>query len=414
MSSCSRLFRPLASLARASSLLGLGLLLAWPQPACADWTQGQRPPVPQTVSRELQALIAHDPALFQMSLPEEPVRLRAFVERTAQGTASAVKDLQKQLHFAITPGTMAGVPVFTITPDTMAPGCEDLVLLHLHGGGYVLYPGLSCTWEAGMMAGMTGMKVVSVDYRMPPDHPYPAAMDDALAVYKELLKTHPASAIGVFGSSTGGGMTLALALRARDEGLPLPGALAPCTPWSDLAPIGDSYATNAGLDNVLVTYDNWLADAVRLYAQGQDLTNPYLSPVYGDFAGFPPTLLVSGTRDLFLSNTVRVHLKMRALGVPADLIVHEGMSHVQYYMDPNMPEARFHFQELGRFFRRHLRPGTVPAVQPDRTAQTGKTRVKAAQTPAQLSGQLSGPVSGQASGQAPRQASGQSSAQAPR
>ena len=349
--------------------------------------------MPQTVSRALQALIARDPALFQMSLPEEPVRLRAFVERTAQGTASAVKDLQKQLHFAITPGTMAGVPVFTITPDTMAPGCEDLVLLHLHGGGYVLYPGLSCTWEAGMMAGMTGMKVVSVDYRMPPDHPYPAAMDDALAVYKELLKTHPASAIGVFGSSTGGGMTLALALRARDEGLPLPGALAPCTPWSDLAPIGDSYATNAGLDNVLVTYDNWLADAVRLYAQGQDLTNP---------------------RDLFLSNTVRVHLKMRALGVPADLIVHEGMSHVQYYMDPNMPEARFHFQELGRFFRRHLRPGTVPAVQPDRTAQTGKTGVKAAQTPAQLSGQLSGPVSGQASGQAPGQASAQSSAQAPR
>ena len=204
------------------------------------------------------------------------------------------------------------------------------------------------------------------------------------------------------------------AFSAEKRGLPLPGALAPCTPWSDLAPIGDSYATNAGLDNVLVTYDNWLADAVRLYAQGQDLTNPYLSPVYGDFAGFPPTLLVSGTRDLFLSNTVRVHLKMRALGVPADLIVHEGMSHVQYYMDPNMPEARFHFQELGRFFRRHLRPGTVPAVQPDRTAQTGKTRVKTAQTPAQLSGQLSGPVSGQASGQAPRQASGQSSALAPR
>src|ERR1700751_41714 len=200
------------------------------------------------------------------------------------------------------------------------------------------------------MAGYSGMKVISVDYRMPPDFPYPAALDDAMAVWKEVVKTTNPKNIAIFGTSTGGGMTLAMILRAKKEGLPLPAAIAPGTPWSDLTETGDTYKTNEWVDNVLVSYDGYLRHAAVLYANGHDLKDPQLSPIYGDFTGFPPTILTSGTRDLFLSNTVRVHRKLRQAGIVSDLHVFEGQSHAQYAGDPNAPETREHFGELTAFF----------------------------------------------------------------
>src|SRR6266478_4677036 len=107
--------------------------------------------------------------------------------------------------------------------------------------------------------------------------------------------------MAMFGTSTGGGMTLAMELRARTEGLPLPAATAPGTPWSDMTKTGDTFSTNEKVDNILVSNDGWLGDAAKLYANGHDLRDPQLSPVYGDLSGFPPTILTSGTRDLFLS-----------------------------------------------------------------------------------------------------------------
>jgi monoterpene epsilon-lactone hydrolase len=179
-------------------------------------------------------------------------------------------------------------------------------------------------------------------------------MDDAMAVWKEVVKTNDPKKTAIFGTSTGGGMTLAIVLRAKNEKLPLPAAIAPGTPWSDLTKTGDTYLANERLDGVLVSYDGWLGDAAKLYANGHDLKDPMLSPVYGDFEGFPPTILTSGTRDLFLSNTVRVHRKLRAAGVEAELHVFEGQSHAQYYADPYAPETKEHFQELTRFFDAHL------------------------------------------------------------
>lgn len=316
----------------------------------------QRPfPVPQTVSPDLQALIGADPFPFWNLHPKTTAEWKDFVEKVAAAERACLPDLRERMGVDVTPGLVAGVPVFSVVPRTVAPENEGRVLLHFHGGGYVLNPGEAGTPEAILMAGIGGFRVLSVDYRMAPDFPYPAAMDDALAVYRELLKTIPAERIGVFGTSTGGGMTLALALRAKAEGLPLPAALAPGTPWTDLAKIGDSYFTNEGVDTILVSYDGWLGDAAKLYAGQHDLKDPFLSPVYGDVTGFPPTLLTSGTRDLFLSNTVRMHLKLREAGVNADLIVFEGMSHAHYYMRPDAPETRFHFTELARFFGHHLK-----------------------------------------------------------
>ncbi len=278
-----------------------------------------------------------------------------MVKEIAEKTERFLPALREKMKVAVENGQMAGVRIFTVRPVHVSEGNRDRVLLHFHGGGYVLNPGEAGTLEAIYMAGIGGMKVVSVDYRMPPDFPYPAAMDDAVAVYRELLKEYPAEKIGVFGTSTGGGMTLALLLRARAEGLPMPGAIAPGTPWTDMTKTGDSYFTNERVDNILVSYDGWIKSAAQLYANGHDLRDPLLSPIYGDVKGFPPTLLTTGTRDLFLSNTVRMHLKLREAGVRADLIVFEGMSHAQYHMSMQAPETLFHFTQLREFFESNLK-----------------------------------------------------------
>src|ERR1700730_15511985 len=121
---------------------------------------------------------------------------------------------------------------------------RNRLLVHVHGGGYVLSPGESGTREAILTAGYCRIQVISVDYRMPPDFPYPAAMDDAMAVWKEVVKTNNPKNTGIFGTSTGGGMTLAMVLRAKAEKLPLPAAIGPGTPWSDMTKTRDTFFTN--------------------------------------------------------------------------------------------------------------------------------------------------------------------------
>ena len=311
-------------------------------------------PLPQTVSPELQRLIMAEPPSYWNTHPATTQEWKAWVTNIAEKAVKGLPELREQLGVTITPGELGGIPIFTFTPKELPETNRDRVLINLHGGGYVLGPGESGTLEAILMAGIGKFRVIYVDYRMAPDFPYPAAIDDAMTVYRELLKTTPSEKIGVFGTSTGGGMTLILALRAKAGGLPLPAALAAGTPWTDLSKIGDSYFINENIDNILVSYDGWLGDAARLYAGNHDLKDPMLSPVYGDVQGLPPTLLTSGTRDLFLSNTVRMHLKLRQSGVRADLIVFEGMSHAQYHIAPNAPETTFHFNEVGRFFDTNL------------------------------------------------------------
>jgi monoterpene epsilon-lactone hydrolase len=254
----------------------------------------------------------------------------------------------------VEPASIGGVKSFVVTPKSIPDANRDRVLLHLHGGVRVLNPGEAGTREAIMMAGFARFKVVSVDYRMPPDHPFPAALDDAVAVYRELLKTTQPENIGIFGTSAGGSLTLTTLLRAKMDGLPMPGAIAPGTPTVDLTKTGDSLFTNAMVDNVLQTQDGFIRATAFLYANGRDLKDPLLSPIYGDVTGFPPTILTSGTRDLYLSNTVRMHRKLRAAGVEAVLQVWEGQSHTQYNADPTAPETKEYHAEIARFFGLHL------------------------------------------------------------
>jgi monoterpene epsilon-lactone hydrolase len=309
-------------------------------------------PVPTTVSPQMAKLLAR-PATTPRA-PQSVQEWQAVIRAAAAEDLAHITELKKQFAVTVEAIRLGGVPCYAVTPAQLPDRNRHRVLLHLHGGAYVFAPGEAGTLEAIAMAGFGHMKVISVDYRMPPDHPYPAAMDDALAVWKDLARREKPANMGVFGTSTGGGMTLALIQRIKEEGQPLPAAIAPGTPWSDLTDTGDTYFTNAGVDNALVAYDPLLSAAARLYAGGRDLKDPHLSPVYGDFHGFPPTILTSGTRDLFLSNTVRVHRKLREAGVEAALEVYEGQSHAQYLADTTTPESQEAFAEIAKFFDRHL------------------------------------------------------------
>jgi monoterpene epsilon-lactone hydrolase len=309
---------------------------------------------PDTVSPEMKAVIgAPLPAWWNLN-PKNAAEWKSWVAERAAATNATLPELREKLGVTVTQVTVAGVPCFMVEPKVIPAANRNRLLIHVHGGGYVLAPGEAATREAILMAGYGGYRVLSVDYRMPPDFPYPAAMDDAMKVWREALKTHRANRMAIFGTSTGGGMTLAMVLRAKTEHLPLPAAIAPGTPWTDLTKTGDSYYANEMVDNVLVSNDGWLGKAALLYANGRDLRDPQLSPIYGDVTGFPPTILTTGTRDLFLSNTVRMHRKLRQAGVIADLNVYEGQSHAQFGAAAFAPETKEAFGDIAHFFDKYL------------------------------------------------------------
>lgn len=311
-------------------------------------------PVPTDVSPQVQKLIAAPLRQGWNTPPTTPEGWRALAEAGAAATRQALPGMRERLGVSVEPAEMGGVKVFLVTPRTIRPENRNRLLIHVHGGCYVLNPGEAGLPEAIFMAGFGGFRVVSVDYRMPPEAYFPAALDDAMAVWKAALRDNDPRNMAIFGSSAGGALTLEMVLRAKAEGLPLPAAIAPGTPMSDVTGVGDSFRTNALVDNVLVAVDGFCDAATRFYAKGHDLKDPLLSPVYGDVRGFPPTILTTGTRDLLLSNTVRMHRRLRQAGVEAALQVFEGQSHAHYYRDDTASESREAFSEIGAFFDRHL------------------------------------------------------------
>ena len=345
---------PFPIIALASSLIALPTL-ALAQVAAPLQEPAKTLPVPTAdISPQMRALIGAPLNPDWDDLWKTGAEARAFADKQAAETVTGIPAMLDRLHVSLKPETLGGARVFVVTPADIPAKNRDKVLIHVHGGCYVLFPGLSGTTEAILMAGIGHYKVISVDYRMPPEAYFPAALDDAVSVYKSVLRTTPPRHIAFFGTSAGGALTLEMVLRARQEGLPMPGAIAPGTPMSDVTKTGDTFYTNEKVDNVLVSRDGFCDAAAVIYAHGHDLADPLLSPVNGDMHGFPPAILTTGTRDLLLSNTVRVHRKLRRAGVDAQLEVFEGESHAQYERDDRIPEVQEAFTEIATFFNHHL------------------------------------------------------------
>ncbi|GJD51504.1 Acetyl esterase [Methylobacterium crusticola] len=345
--------------ARGGRAAWLGLLALAAAPAAAQTAPplqvpAKSVPVPADVSPQMGRIIGLPLRTNWDIHPRTGAEWKPVAEAGAAALGKLVPGMLERLRVTVERTTIDGVRAFILTPETIPPENRDRLLVHVHGGCYVLNPGEAGLPEAIFMSGFGRFKVISVDYRMPPEATYPAAHDDAMTVWKAAVRMADPKKMAIFGTSAGGALTLAMVLRAKQEGLPLPAAIAPGTPMSDTTKVGDSFVTNAMLDNVLVSPDGFCDDGAKVYANGHDLRDPMLSPVYGDLRGFPPTILTTGTRDLLLSNTVRVHRKLRDAGVEAYLQVGEGQSHAHYIRDDTAPETKQVFEEIAGFFDKHL------------------------------------------------------------
>ncbi|WP_235748411.1 alpha/beta hydrolase [Nocardia coffeae] len=238
-----------------------------------------------------------------------------------------------------------GVRVYVITPAGVDPS-DRRVMLDIHGGSFVYGGGQVCRAMAVGQTVPMGVRAWSVDYRQPPDHPFPTPVHDCLVAYRALLEVHRPEDIVVNGASAGGNIAAAMILLARDEGLPLPAAAVLTSPVADLTESGDSWHTNMGIEPTLTGSPT---PAFLLYAGGHDLRDPLVSPLFADFTtGFPPTLLFGGTRDVLLSDTVRLHHALYRAGVPVELHVTEAAGHGMFL--GRAPEDR-EYTDIVRDFR---------------------------------------------------------------
>lgn len=306
-------------------------------------------PAPESVSVAARAYLIQRASAPAMGLGDmnDPAVLKNQVATFDEMVGGFYASMAAQSNTNVETLTMGGVTVYVATRNEATPEERRKIHLYIHGGAFVFGGGNPAMYQSQLEARRFGGTTVSVDYRMPPDHPYPAAVDDCLSVYRALLEEHGASNIFVSGESAGGNLSAALMHKAHDAGLPAPAALFLFTPVTDMAVAGDSIQVNLYSDVVL-------KDGVdfRLYTHGADLTSPYLSPLRGDLGNaFPPTYLRSGTRDLLLSDTVRMHVALRKAGIEADLYIGEAMPHSGF--PDNTVEQMDALADLVHWLERH-------------------------------------------------------------
>ncbi len=304
-------------------------------------------PVPKTISIEAQRRLSRPD-------PDQgpPQSLADRRKGTDAYTARARLEWTRLCPNQLVEEKIADVPVRIVTPEGLPDANRDRVLLNLHGGGFNSDSG-SYT-ESIPIAGYSKIKVVAVLYRLAPEHPFPAAVDDSVAVYKELLKTYQPGHIVIYGTSAGAVLTAEVAARLKQLGLPLPAALGIFSGMGDYTRHGDSEALFSlrGLSGHLDPPDPEHYD--RDYAGATDPRDPVLSPIFSDLHGLPPTLFITSGRDLLLSGTVNLHRAYLNAGVDARLVVFDALPHAFWY-DSTLPEAIEANKMMADFFVQQLR-----------------------------------------------------------
>jgi acetyl esterase/lipase len=302
-------------------------------------------PVPQTISSEARKFISRPGASGpELSLAERRASIDAFRKGRAE-------EARKLYPVSVEEKTIGGVRCDVIAPLAIPAEKRNRVLLNVHGGGFNADSGSLV--EGVPIANLTQTTVVSVYYRLAPEHPFPAAVDDTVAVYKDLLKTYAARNMGLFGTSAGAILTVEVAVRLRRDGLPLPAALGVFSGTGDLSQAGDSEALYAvsGLCGPLRVPSK--SSHLSGYVGSTNPTDPLLSPLYADLRGFPPTLFVTSTRDLLLSGTTILHRAFLRAGVDGQLVVFEALPHAFWY-DYHLPETKEALHIMARFFNQKL------------------------------------------------------------
>jgi acetyl esterase/lipase len=299
-------------------------------------------PVPATLSPEARAFISRQPGPAAKSL--EQGRSRTDMFRKARS-----EEARKLYPVNIEEKIIGGVRTDVISPLTIPPAKRDRVLINVHGGGFVSDSGSLV--EGIPIANLTQTKVVSVYYRLAPEHPFPAAVEDTVAVYRELLKTYQPGRIGLFGTSAGAILTAETAVKLRQEKLALPAALGVFSGMGDMGGWDESRAlyTLSGFGGAQPSYP----EEPSPYVGKTDPKDPVLSPIYADLTGFPPALFVTSTRDILLSGTTNLHRAFLRAGVEADLVVFEALPHAFWY-NYGLPETKEALGIMAKFFDRRL------------------------------------------------------------
>jgi epsilon-lactone hydrolase len=304
-------------------------------------------PVPTTISPEAQKMLARVES--DGALPQTLAERRTGTDKWQAGVGEQFKKLYA---VNIASDTIGGVPVRVITPLSIATGKRDRVLINLHGGGFNSDSGSLS--ETIPIANLSGIKVIAVLYRLAPEHPFPAGLDDAVAVYKELLKTYKPEHIGIYGTSAGAILTAEVTVKLRQRNLPLPAATGIFSGLGDFSQSGDSIALFAlnGFSGHLEPPKPGARDT-EYFSASTDPKDPVLSPLYADLTGFPPTLFITSGRDLLLSGTTILHRAYLRAGVDAQLVVFEALPHA-FWNNPALPESKEADQLMASFLARHL------------------------------------------------------------
>jgi acetyl esterase/lipase len=304
-------------------------------------------PVPTTVSPEAQKVLAR--VVSDAHKPESLEERRASTDKWQTATGEAFK---KIYPVNISSDTIAGVPVRVITPDSIPAQKRNHVLINLHGGGFNSDSG-SFT-ETIPVAYLAQTKVVAVLYRLAPEHPFPAGLDDVVAVYKELLKTYKPRNIGIYGTSAGAILTAEVTAKLKHLKLPLPGATGIFSGLGDFSNTGDSialFALNGFAGHLDPPDPHWRN--TEYLTPATDAKDPVLSPVYFDLTGLPPTLFITSGRDLLLSGTTILHRAYLRAGVDAQLVVFEALPHA-FWNNPDLAESQEAHRLMATFLDKHL------------------------------------------------------------
>lgn len=297
-----------------------------------------------------------------MSMRAEALRLvLRLLKEQRQRRPLPIETIRRRLQLLehVVPGPSAGTRTEAVDADgvtamriAVPQARDDVCILHFHGGGYTvgtasLYRDF--TWRIGVAARAW---VLYFDYRLAPEHPFPAALDDAIRVYRWLSARADPQRIAVLGDSSGAGLALGTLYRLRDEGLALPGGAVLISPWTDLALTGASLRSNAAADPMM--------DITRLpaiaehYLAGADPRNPYASPLYGDASGLPPTLIQVGSDEILRDDAVRMAAEMKAAGSKVELEVWPRMPHAWQLYARILPEGREAIDRAGSFLQKVL------------------------------------------------------------
>ena len=313
--------------------------------------------VPKTVSQGWQDVYKKLPDPTQMASLPGPDDFEAWGKVHSEIEEAQEANVQRIIQYYslnVESRDFGGVPVLEVTPK----GWKDKgkVLVYIHGGAYTMFSARTSLGSSGPVAARTGLRVIAIDYTNPPRAKWQEVTDQIVTVIKELLKQgYAMKDIAIYGDSAGGGLAAGSTLKLRDAGLGTPAALVLWSPWADITETGDTYQTLKDAEPNFL-YESVLGPSADAYADQKDQKHPYVSPVYGDFTkGFPPTLIQGGTREIFLSNFVRLYQALDSSGQTVKLDLYEGMPHVFQVKLPESPESVTALKKTNTFLVKYLK-----------------------------------------------------------